>query len=287
MDRLPRIGYVTPNSWGLDTLDQVIDLGVRAENAGAASLWVSHHVLHVGFVGERLGSAPYHDPLITLALLAKATTRARLGTSVLVLPYLRPFPLAKELATIDQVSRGRLEVGVGVGGLQVEHDAVSSVPFAQRGRYSDEFIEVMKQLWTGEPSSFSGSFFSFADVAARPGGYQGRVIPLLIGGHTDAALRRVVKYGDHWHGLNVEPDQAREHKEKLFTMLAAAGRSTDGFTFQVRLHIDIDAIDVNEWSDKAAAYAQAGVDELVLAPQSGDIAKNERWIDTLVPALTS
>ena len=102
---------------------------------------------------DRLGAAPYYDPLITLALLAKATTRARLGTSVLVLPYLRPFPVAKELATIDHVSGGRLEIGVGVGGLQVEHDAVSSVPYAQRGRYSDEFIEVMKQLWTGEPSS--------------------------------------------------------------------------------------------------------------------------------------
>src|SRR5262249_12935733 len=114
-----RIGYVTPNSWGLESPDAVVRLAVEAEERGAHSLWVSHHVLHVGFVGERLqGGRPYHDPLVMLTLFSAATSTARLGTSVLVLPYLHPVPLAKALATIDHASHGRLDVGIGVGGLQ-------------------------------------------------------------------------------------------------------------------------------------------------------------------------
>ncbi|MFI5047880.1 MAG: LLM class flavin-dependent oxidoreductase, partial [Acidimicrobiia bacterium] len=100
-----RFGYVTPNSWGLDTPQQVIDLAVQADGLGADSLWVSHHVLHQGFVADRLGSRPYYDPLVMLAAFATATSTARLGTSVLLAPYLHPMPTAKTFATIDQLSR--------------------------------------------------------------------------------------------------------------------------------------------------------------------------------------
>src|SRR5215510_2439499 len=111
-----RFGYVTPNSWGFDTPQQVIDLAVQAEDLGVDSLWVSHHVLHRGFVADRLENRrPYHDPLVMLAAFATATSRARLGTSVLVVPYLHPMPTAKTLATVDHLSDGRVDVGVGSG----------------------------------------------------------------------------------------------------------------------------------------------------------------------------
>ena len=185
-----RFGYVLPNSWGIDRLDDVTALAVDAEALGADALWVSHHVLHVGFVKERLGKLPYHDPLVTLAVVAGATTCARLGVSVLVVPYLHPMPTAKTIATIDQLSGGRFVLGAGVGGLRVEHDPIGQVPFERRGRYADEFLDVVKLLWSGEPVSYAGEFFNFDGLEqyptpVRPGG-----APIMVGGGSDAALRR-------------------------------------------------------------------------------------------------
>jgi len=282
-----RIGYVTPNSWGLDSPAEVVDLAVRAEQRGADSLWVSHHVLHRGFVGERLqGGLPYHDPLVMLTAFAGATSTARLGTSVLVLPYLHPMPLAKMLATIDHVSRGRLDVGVGVGALQVEHDVIGQVPFARRGRYADECIEVMQRLWTAGPSSFHGEYFSFDDVEAHPGAY-GDTIPVYVGGHGAAAARRAARFAAGWHGIGVEPEQVADVWDDLRGAFDAVGRPLDGFPFQLRLHVPVDDLDVDAWRRRAHAYAAAGVSELVLAPQSGDPDGHRRWLDAVVPALAT
>jgi probable F420-dependent oxidoreductase len=281
-----RIGYVTPNSWGLPHLTDVVDLAVRAEEAGADSLWVSHHVLHVGFVAQRLGQGAYFDPLISLAAIAGATSRARVGTSVLVIPYLHPMTTAKALATIDDLSTGRLDVGVGVGGLREENDTIGQVPFRQRGRYADEFIDVLHALWTPGPSSYAGEWFAFDDLEAYPGA-SGSTIPILIGGHDDAALRRAATRGDGWHGIGVDPPGADALRTRLASFLADTGRPEEGFPVQVRLHIDVEDIDVDAWRKRVSAYGDVGVTDLVLAPQSGDPELHRRWIDTLLPAISS
>ena len=161
-----RIGYVLPNSWGLADPRDDVELAVLAETLGAGSLWVSHHVVHVDFVKERLGTGNYYDPLISLAAAAMATTTARLGTSVLVLGYLDPLVTAKQLATIDWLSHGRVDAGVGVGNLRPEFDVAGKMPFEDRGQYADEFIDVLRQLWApGRPrtqANFSPS------TASRP-----------------------------------------------------------------------------------------------------------------------
>jgi probable F420-dependent oxidoreductase len=279
------ISYVVPNSWGLERMEDVIDLGVRAESLGSHSLWVSHHLLHVGFVGERLGRRPYFDPLITLALLAGATSQARLGTSVLVLPYLHPVSTAKTLATIDVVSGGRLTLGIGVGGLRVEHDLVGVVPWERRGRYTDEFLDVLRVLWTPGPSSFSGSFFSLTGVEAYPTPVQAGGVPIVVGGHGPAAMRRAVERGQGWHGLGVDPATVGANRQDLHRLLREHGQSVDDFPFQVRLHIDVEDLDTGKWKDTAAAYADAGVDELVLAPQSGDRDLHGRWLEAILAPL--
>ena len=280
-----RFGYVVPNSWGLDDPRQVIDLAVRGEQLGVDSLWVSHHVLHAGFVSERLARRPYHDPLVMLAALATATTRVRLGTSVLVLPYLHPMPTAKAVATIDHLSGGRLDLGIGVGGLREEHDAIGRVPFEQRGRYADEFLEVLELLWSPGPSSFEGSYFSFDGVEAYPGPVRPAGLPVLVGGHGGAAARRAARFGAGWQGVGTEPDEVAAQRARLAQALADRGRSPEGFAVQVRLHIPVEDVDVGRWRDRFDAYAAAGVDELLLAPQSGDPGLHEHWLDTLVPAL--
>ena len=281
------LGYVTPNSFGLETPQQVVDLAVRAEELGVDSLWVSHHVLHRGFVGERLQGKPYHDPLVVLTAMAGATSRARLGTSVLVVPYLHPMPTAKALATIDHLSQGRVDVGVGVGGLRVEHDDIAQVPFEERGRYGNEFLEVMRLLWSEQPVSFAGRYFSFTDLQALPGPFQKGGLPLLVGGGGQAAWERAARFGDGWHGIALKPKEVPTHVDALRRAFEAQGRSFDGLPFQLRLHISVEDIDVDTWRSRFDRYAAAGVTDLVLAPQSGDVELHQRWLDTLVPALKS
>jgi len=280
---LPEFGYVLPNSWGVPHLDDVVALAVRAEQQGAAALWVSHHVLHVGFVGERLGELPYHDPLVTLAVVAGATTHARLGTSVLVVPYLHPMPTAKTVATIDHLSRGRVVLGVGVGNLRVEHDAIGQVAFEQRGRYTDEFLDVVRLLWTPGRHDYHGRFFEFADVAAYPGPFRSEGIPLVVGGRSEGAYRRVARYGAAWHGLGLEPDAVAPVRDGLRAALAEQGR--DEVPIQLRLHIDPADGDADSWAERFEAYAAAGVDEVLLAPQTTDLAEHWRWLERLRPLM--
>jgi probable F420-dependent oxidoreductase len=281
-----RLGYVTPNSWGLDHPRQVVELAALAESLGAASLWVSHHVVHRGFIAERLGTKPYHDPLVMLTAFAGATNTARLGTSVLVLPYLHPMPTAKVLATIDHVSNGRLDLGVGVGNLRAEHDAIGQTPFEQRGAYANEFLEVLQRLWSEKPSSFSGRFFSFEDLDAHPGPFHGSGIPIFVGGHGCAAVQRAARFGAGWQGLGIEPELVPAELDAVSAAFEAAGRSFNELPFQVRLHIPIEDMDIDAWKRRFDAYEAVGVTDLLLAPQSGDFDMHRRWLDALVPTLS-
>ncbi|MBO0731829.1 MAG: TIGR03619 family F420-dependent LLM class oxidoreductase [Acidimicrobiaceae bacterium] len=286
MTRL-RIGYVLPNSWGLPDPREDVELAVLAEELGADSLWVSHHVIHTGFVAERLGTGNYYDPLISLTAAALATSRVRLGTSVLVLGYLNPFITAKQLATIDWLSRGRVDVGVGVGALRPEFEATNVVPYRRRGDYADEFLDVLRLLWSSGRHSFRGQFFSFDDVGAYPGPYQAGGLPILIGGNTPAAMARVAARGDGWHGIGIPPEDIGELRRSLTQSLAAHQRDAARFPVQVRLHIDAADLDTGAWRDRAQAYAAAGLTELVLAPQTRDKEAHRRWLETLLPVLTS
>jgi probable F420-dependent oxidoreductase len=280
-----QIGYVLPNSWGLADPREDIELAVLAEQLGAGSLWVSHHVIHTGFVAARLGTGNYYDPLISLAAAATATSRVRLGTSVLVLGYLNPFVTAKQLATIDWLSHGRVDAGVGVGALRAEFDATNVVPFDQRGVYADEFIDVLRLLWTPGRSSYSGQFFSFDEVEAYPGPYRAGGLPILVGGNGGPALRRVAARGDGWHGIGLEPPAARELKNRLTAELGRAGRVPEGFPLQVRLHIDAGDLDREAWTGRVRDYSAAGVTDLVLAPQTRERDAHRRWLETLLPIL--
>jgi probable F420-dependent oxidoreductase len=279
-----RFGYVLPNSWGIARLADVTRLAVDAEALGVDALWVSHHVLHVGFVQERLGTLPYHDPLVTLALVADATTRVQLGVSVLVVPYLHPVPTAKTVATIDQLSGGRVVLGVGVGGLRVEHDAVGQVPFEQRGRYADEFLDVVRLLWSGERGSYHGAFFSMDDVAAHPVPARPVGRRIMVGGGSDAALRRAARH-DGWHGIGIEPPEVEQFRARLAQERERAGRDQAPFDVQIRLHHRIDDDDPSVWRDRLAAYAAAGVDEVLLAPQSTELDRHRQWLETVVPGV--
>ena len=209
-----RFGYVVPNNLGIKDPQDLIQLGTFAEELGFDSLWVNHHILHVGYVKERLGTDPYQDALITLTWLAANTSTVRLGTSVLVMPYLHPMALAKQLATLDQLSNGRLIVGLGAGSLP-EENAALGVPYGSRGRYCNEFLQVLRELWTKDDAGFSGEFFSFENICSSPKPLQNPHPLIVVGGNRPAALTRVANHGDGWHPMNVAPDGVRRRMQTL------------------------------------------------------------------------
>ena len=260
-----RFGYVVPNNLGVTDSNALIDLAQQAEELGFDSVWVNHHVLHVGYVAERLGTAPYQDALITLTWMGARTSRIKLGTSVLVMPYLHPMVLAKQIATLDHFCGGRLVLGLGVGSLP-EENAALGIPYKSRGRYSDEFLQVMQALWTGKAASFHGEFFNFDDIVASPTPLQKPHPPLIVAGNRPPALRRAARYGDGWHPMNLPPDSVRKRLPSIREEARKAGRPALDI---VQLRIDMRRVT----AETVAEFADAGVTDLVVSLNTRDIAK--------------
>lgn len=162
-----RIGVHLHSNHGWSRVEDLLDLARLSEELGYESVWASQHVFHAGYLAERLRGRPYYAPLPLLTAVAAVTDRVRLGTSVLVLPYHHPVLLAKDLATLDVISGGRLTVGVGAGVIREEFDALG-VDHDSRGPMTDEALRVMKALWTMEQPAFAGRFHSFAGLDLSP-----------------------------------------------------------------------------------------------------------------------
>jgi probable F420-dependent oxidoreductase len=259
-----KLGFVLPNNWGIPDVNDVVDLAVEAEELGLDSVWVNHHVLNIGYIEDRLDDRPYHDALTVLAAAAARTERVKLGTSVLVLPYLHPMVLAKTLATIDQVSRGRVIAGLGVGSLP-EENAAMGVGYDSRGRFSDESIEVMTALWSQREASFAGEFFQLDAIKAAPKPAQDP-LPIWVGGSGGPAQRRAARCGQGWHPMTSVGGLAKR-MPKFEEALAAQGRT--------RVDIQVaPRILTTDVPDQAAvdAWAEAGADQLIIGTASPDLA---------------
>ena len=273
-----KFGFVLPNHVGVEDPFDIVSVGVHAESAGFDSLWVNHHVVNAGYVRERLGQRPYHDALILLTWLASKTNHARIGTSVLVLPYLHPMVLARELATLDHLSQGRLVVGVGVGSLPDENAALG-VPYKSRGAFADEFLTVLKKLWTEDEASFEGEFFDFENVISSPRPLQQPYPPLMIGGNKRVSLRRVAVHGDGWHPLLLTPDGVRKRLVMLKEETERVGRC--GIPCEVQVRVDMN----NVHPGSVEEYAEAGATELVVSLGSADPAALRESIDRFATAM--
>src|SRR5439155_15082419 len=156
-----KIGFSLLNNWGVEDAQALVDIACRAEELGVDSVWVHDQVFDVGHVVDRIGGKPYYEPLTLLSFVAARTRRIRLGTSVLVLPYHNPIRLGKTTATLDVLSGGRLILGVGVGAIENEMEAMGT-PFKERGAFTDEAIAVMRTLWSEEDPRFVGKYSRFA-----------------------------------------------------------------------------------------------------------------------------
>ena len=268
-----KFGFTLPNNFGVSNPQDVVDLGVRAEQLGFDSLWVNHHVINIGYVHERLGHAPYHDALITLTWLAAQTKTARLGTSVLVMPYLHPMVLAKEIATLDHLCGGRITLGLGVGSLP-EENHILGAEYKNRGEYSNEFIEVLRRLWTEDEANFNGKHWSLEDVVTSPKPLQRPHPPIVIGGNRTAALKRVAHLGDGWHPLGLSPEGVSKRLDRIQQEAEVIGRHLTHFPIQIRR--DFEGVD----TDLIAAYDAVGVTDLVLSCNTGDVEVIARTLES-------
>jgi probable F420-dependent oxidoreductase len=179
-----------------------------AEAAGFESLWGGEHVVLPDPQAPPSPMAPHDrilDPVIALTYCAAVTTRVRLGTGIIILPQRNPLVLAKELASLDTLSAGRLIFGIGVGYLEPEFRALGA-PFAQRGAVTDEYLAAMRAIWSQSKPAYQGRFVSFADVQAHPQPVQRPHPPIVVGGRTKAAFRRAVQQGNGWYGFGLDPD---------------------------------------------------------------------------------
>src|SRR5215831_7953621 len=200
-----KFGLHSVNLHGCSYPDAAARLGRAAEAAGFESLWVADHVV---LPDPPLPERPMPpdqrllDPVVSLTFLAAHTSRIRLGTGVIILPQRHAAVLAKQLASLDVLSNGRLMFGLGVGWCAPEMRAVG-VPFAERGRIADDYLAATRALWTQPKPSYKGPYVSFEGVQAMPRPVQ-NPIPVVVGGRTPPAYRRAVTQGHGWYGFGLD-----------------------------------------------------------------------------------
>jgi len=218
-----QVGVWIPNCRHLATPEIIRHTAVRAEQLGYDSVWVSDHVVVPDANVDRIGAGIY-DPLVTLAVAAGATSRVRLGTTVLIVPYRNPVVTAKMVSTLDALSGGRVVLGVGAGWL-AEESAALGVPFAERGPMTDEYLRAMQELWTSPAPSFSGKYVQFRDLHFEPRPIQAPHPPIWVGGHSKAALRRTAEFGAAWHPINRPVEELRASQAEIARLCQARGRA--------------------------------------------------------------
>ena len=291
-----KIGYSLSNNQGMEDVQGVIDLAVRAEELGFDSVWASEHVFNVSYVYDRIGDKPYYEPLTVLTYVAATTKTIGLGTSVLVLPYHNPIRLAKVAATLDVLSGGRLMLGVGVGVIEEELEAMGS-PYAERGAITDETIAIMKELWTKEDPSYQGKYHSFSGMKFTPKPVQKPHIPIIIGGTSKAAIRRAARSGTVWHPTALSPEVLAQGIDYLKEQAVIAGRDPSEIAVSVSAAIG-STHNHNRYSlgenpeeilERSQIYREMGVERLVVSPNTRDQTQlrpiMEMLAEVVIPAV--
>jgi probable F420-dependent oxidoreductase len=281
-----KIGVCSANSGPYTTRESLRVLAQACEDAAVESVWVSEHPVVADPRQEPSPMAPDDpilDPVATLAYLAGITSSVRLGTGVIVLPLHNPLMLAKELATVDVLSGGRLIFGVGVGYLQPEFEAIG-VPFAGRGARTEEYLAAMEAIWAQQHPSYRGQVVAFNGIAANPRPLQRPRPPVVVGGYAPAALRRAVAEANGWYGWGLDPAATSVYLSLLQSAADVVARRDGLGPLEVTITPPGD-VDVTT----AAAYARLGVHRLnlMLPWHSGQAALEsffERVIKPLVAA---
>lgn len=271
-----KIGIALPIFGKYAGRDEILETALAAEALGYDSIWVSDHVVvpdHHNVFGE-----VFYDPLISLGFIASATSRIELGTSVLVLPYRNPLVLAKSVSSLDALSEGRVILGVGSGWLKEEFKALG-VDYSKRGKMTDEYIEIMKELWMSENPSYEGEHFSFTGIRFEPKPVQKPHPPIWVGGESGRSIERAVKHGDGWHPVGLTPEEMGAKMREVRSLLSDERK--ESFVMSLRRNVEINEArgfgpeetlrgGLGKIRDGIEAYREAGVDHLILYVLSGE-----------------
>lgn len=289
-----RFGYSIPSNQGFTDVHELVDLAASAERLGFDSVWASEHLFHSSYIAERLDNRPYYEPLTILTAVAAVTSKVRLGTSVLVLPWHDPPRLGKTVATLDHLSNGRVSLGIGVAMTEDEFENLG-VDFKTRGKRTDDLLGALKALWTEETPQYSGPFYSYSGQKFSPKPKQSPYPPILVGGGSKAALRRTARFGDGWHALRKTPAQIREAMADLGAMMDAAGRNISDLHISINLPVGMGmkassraAEDhtslkgaAQDMAETISAYGEAGIDEVVLSLGSWEKSAHAEMLQML------
>jgi probable F420-dependent oxidoreductase len=234
-----KLGICLPHYGRPIEVGRMLEVARRTEERGLDSVWVTDHVI-VPAQANVIYREDMLDPLAVLPWLAGVTNRVALGTSVVILPYRSPIPVAKLLASVDVLSGGRLIVGAAIGWLEGEFEALG-VPFKERASRSDEALELMRTVWTQEHPKIQTKRHRVQDVVASPMPLQKPRPPLYIGGSSDGAYRRVARLGDGWHASSTTHDAFSQGADAVRRFWKEAGREGAPY-FSLRIPILIDGL---------------------------------------------
>lgn len=281
-----KVGLFAPLGNGNATAEVLRTLGRGAEERGFESIWVAEHVV---LFDEYESQYPYAadgrfpgggdtgllEPLTALTYLAAVTDRVRLGTGICLVPQRNPVYTAKQVVDLDNLSGGRVDFGIGVGWLREEFEVVAA-KFERRGDRTDEYLQVMKSLWTEDPSEFHGELYDMRSTRMYPKPVQTPHPPIHVGGESKAAMRRVAQHGQGWYSFNRLPEQLDEPLDQLEAVLVEHGRSRSDIELTVSPYFNpVDAAAIE-------GYKERGVDRLVVLCLAFDAASLEQQLDDLV-----
>jgi probable F420-dependent oxidoreductase len=251
-----RLGIHLPQYGRAATPQAIETVARRAETLAISDVWVSDHVLQPA--RQRYPSPYLFEPLLTLGWAAAATERVGIGTSVLVVPQYHPLDLANRLASLDNLSGGRLQLTVGVGWSAAEYAALGQ-DFHTRGQRLDEALDIFDAVWHHDPASYKGKTYQFEDLRVLP--QPAHEIPIWMGGSSERAYERAVSRGAGFQAISTPPDALA-----LIVSRLRESRPGDDFTISYRTGWDPQGMDPSQIVDECAAYTEAGVDHVVSAP---------------------
>ncbi len=277
-----KIGVFSTFMSPIATPAMVKDLARRVEAAGIESLWMGEHVVlfdktEFPYPGSRDGRLPVPagggllDTVATFGYLASCTSTLRFGTGICLLPQRNPIYTAKEFTTLDWLSNGRIDFGIGVGWCK-EEVLACGYSWEDRGERCDEFLTMLRALWTEPVASFAGEHFQLAPCHMDPKPIQKPHIPIIVGGHSKRAMRRAAKFGAGWYGFALDPKLTRRMLADLDVELQKVGRSRADFEIVITPN--------TVTNDELAQFKDLGVDRLVLhlGSQRAD-AVNKRLVE--------
>ncbi len=267
-----KFGLFSMNSYACSSPETAVEIAQLAESAGFESLWAGEHVVLPDPMVSPPGMAPSDrilDPVIALTYLSAHTRRVLLGTGIIILPQRNPLVLAKELASLDELSGGRLIFGIGAGYLEPEFRALG-IPFTDRGARTNDYLAAMRAIWTQPQPAYHGRFLSFEHVQAHP--RPQRNIPVVVGGHTRYTYRRAVEQATGWYGFEVGFKGAARSLTDCLAGIADTLKRYHRPQELGKLEISVTPPPGPITLERAKQYADLGVDRLIIWPTDGTSA---------------